>query len=146
MTLCSRIKTAYSLSQLFSQALWAFICLSLQEIYVFHFHWHGRKDPPHLQICSFNRHPAQLGIKYMCVSNREETRTSCRHKELLRRPIFCADLVTHGTAKSSFLGMGRRGKTEDLIFRLYHPWKERDSRERTLHMRFFSPWWSSWSK
>lgn len=29
---------------------------------------------------AFNRHPAQIGIKYICVSNREETRTSCRHK------------------------------------------------------------------
>lgn len=61
-------------------------------------------------------------------------------------PFFCADLVTHRTAKSSFLGMGRTGKIEDLIFRLYHPWKRRVSRERTLRMRFSSPCWSSWSK
>lgn len=61
-------------------------------------------------------------------------------------PFFCADLVTHRTAKSSFLGMGRTGELEDLIFRLYHPWKRRVSRERTLPMRFSSPCWSSWSK
>lgn len=48
----------------------------------------------------------------------------------LRGPYFRADLVTHRTAKSSFLGRGR--KREDLIFRLYHPWKRRVSRERTL--------------
>lgn len=52
-------------------------------------------------------------------------------KNCLGGPFFCADLVTQGTAKSSFLGMRRRGKTEDIIFRLYHPWKGRDIRERT---------------
>lgn len=61
-------------------------------------------------------------------------------------PFFCADLVTHRTAKSSFLGMGRTGKIEDLGFRSYHAWKRRVSRERTLRMRFSSPCWSSWSK
>jgi len=60
-------------------------------------------------------------------------------------PFFYADLVTHRTAKSSFLGMGRRGKTEDIIFRLYHLWKRRINKERTLHEVLLSCW-SSWSK
>lgn len=145
VTLCSRIKTAFSLSQLFSQALWAFICLSVQ-IYVFRFHWHGRRDSLHLQICSFNRHPHNWELSTCVCPTERRPEPAVGTKNCLGGPFFCADLVTHGTAKSSFLGMVRRGKTKDLIFRLYPTWKGRDIRERTLHMRFSSPWWSSWSK